>query len=251
MTINIKFDDVYKAFVLGLLVVISGLLLWGQPWNSSSSNAEVRKIQVTGEATLAAEPNEYQFNPYFQDSGADRDKLRDDLVNQASEIVEDLKGLGVEEKDIKVDASSYDNWYWQEDEEGTMTVSVQIKIVDDKDLVQEVQNYLINTDAKGQLTPYSTFSEDKRKELDNQAYEQAAEDARTKAEARAKLFDAKLGDVLKIDQAYDSIFQPYGIGLNAVAEDSVASNRGSDVSLPVLQGENEYTQSVTVEYEIK
>lgn len=250
MTINfnLKAETIYKVLVVVLLTAILSLALWGKPWESSSVDANTRKITVTGEATVTAEPNEYTFSPYFRESSTDKEQLREDLVSKANEVVEKLKELGVEEKDIVVDASSYDYWYWDDGEEGTMTVSIQIKVTDNKDLVQEVQDYLVTTDSKGQLTPRGAFSEDRRKELDDEAYNKAAEDARAKAEARAKIFDAKLGKVISIDQAYASLFDDYGYDLiNA----SVSLDSEAGQSLPVLQGENEYRQSVNVVYEIK
>lgn len=248
MTVNITAAKLRQCAQFALLVAIFGLLLWSQPWDSSNnSNAETRTITVSGEATIEAEPDEFAFNPYFEQEGTDRDVLKESLSTQANEVVDKLKELGVQESDIKLDVSSYDNWYWDEGEEGTLSAYITVT-VKAGDLVQEVQDYLYSTDAKGQISPRASFSNDTRKQLDAQAVEQASNDAKAKAEAQAALFDAKLGDVVSVNQGSDSIFgypEPYAA---IESLDSAASLRSS---VPVLPGEQEYRQTVTVVYELQ
>jgi uncharacterized protein YggE len=227
-----------------VIVLVAGLLTWSLFIRDTNTSGEVKKITVNGETTIEASPDEFTFYPYFEKTGTDRDLLRDELVAEANEVIKDLKNLGVAETDMKLDASSYDRWYWEENEEGVITVSLTITS-SDEDLVQKVQDYLLDTNAKGQLTPQAVFSEELQKELDKKAVEEAAADARSKAEAQAILFDASLGEVLEIQQGSDSIFVDYG-----VAELSVQSSP-RDATLPVLPGQNDYTQTVTVTYELK
>lgn len=246
MTINITKDDFLKYVQLLLLIVVTGLLLWSRPWAADSSEL-TRTIQVSGEATIEAVPDEFVFYPYFEQEGKDRDQLKVALTQQANTAVEELKELGVAEEKIKLDASSYDRWYWRENEEGILTVSLNIT-VDNKDLAQEVQDYLLTLDIKGQLTPQAVFSQSKQKELDAQAVEQASNDARAKAEAQAKLFGADLGKVIKVEQGFDSVFP---VAFDGVATLEVGAEDAARSSLPVLPGENEYRQTVTVTYELK
>jgi len=246
MTINVDTTKLMKVIQFLLLVAIFGLLLWSTPWdNSSSSNR--RTIKVTGQATIKANPDEFTFNPYFQETGSDKGAIKTSLTEKANSAVEKLKELGVEEKNITLDASSYDRWYYQKNEKGTLNIRLEI-VVTDKDIVQKVQDYLLTLNIEGQISPQATFSKAKQKELDAQAVEEASNDAIAKAETQAKLFNAKLGDAITIKQGSDSIFYGYGgvdsVGL-AVKEGSSAS------SLPVLPGQNEYTQTMTVTYELR
>lgn len=242
MTINLSAKNVAKTLQFVLLVSILGILLWSNPLKSS----DTRKITVTGESVIKAEPDEFVFNPYFELKGADKDALKAELTEQTSEVVAALKELGVEDKDMKLDASSYDRWYWPEGEDGVLNATLRIN-VSDKELVQKIQNYLLTTEAIGQLTPQATFSEAKKKELDNQAVEQAIDDAKAKAELQAKKFEAKVGKVLEVSQQQNSIF-PISYGS---ADLSVSGQAEDALSLPVLSGENEYRQTVTVIYELK
>ena len=247
MTISVTPGRLYKVVVVVLLSAILGLVLWSQPWNTSSSTADKRQITVTGSATIDAVPDEFTFTPYYQETGSDKEALQADLLEKANGVVDKLKELGVPEEKISLDASSYDRWYWQEDEEGVLSVSITVKIADEE-LVQAVQDYLLTTGAEGQITPRASFSDAKQKELDAQAVEQASADAKQKAEAQAAQFDAKLGSVISVQQGRDSIFEGYStIGINELSLDSSASSR----TLPVLPGEEEYQQTVHVVYELK
>lgn len=247
MTVNITSAKLFKCLQMGLLVVILGLILWSKPWDSGTSSTTTRKITVAGEATISAEPDEFEFSPYYEEKGTDQEALKEKLTQKSNETVDKLKELGVEDKDIKLDVSSYDYWYWQEDEEGVLNAYITITI-QDGDLVQQVQDYLLTTDAKGQLTPRASFSKEKRKQLDAQAVEEASTEARAKAEAQAKLFGAKLGDVIEVNQQRDSIF---GYSVDAVTLESSDLSVSSAASLPVLQGEQDYSQTVSVVYELQ
>lgn len=242
MTINLTAKNVLQAVHLTLLVAILGLLLWSKPWSSSASDS--RKITVSGEATIEAEPDQYVFSPYFEVKGTDEESAKSEVSKLANDAVKAIKALGVEEKNITLDASSYDRWYWDDGEEGVLNAYITVK-VSDKDLAQKVQDYLTNAKAKGQLTSQETFSEEKLKELESQASEKAIEDARAKADAQAKLFDAKLGDVIEVSQNEGFSSLPYrgSIELQAVDEDTA--------SLPVLPGQQEVTKTVTVVYELR
>jgi uncharacterized protein YggE len=245
MTILVTPNKVYKLAQIILLVAILGLSLWSQPWNTRSSST-TRKITVSGQSTIEAEPDEFVFSPYFQQSGTDSEALKNSLNEKANSAVAKLMELGVEEKDIKLDSSSYDYWYYQKDEEGTLTISLQVT-VNNKDKAQEVQDYFQTLDMVGQLSPRAVFSKDKQKELDAHAVEEATSEARAKAEAQAKLLGAKVGKVIEVNQGYDSVFP--------IAYDSISSLEAGaeDVSssIPVLPGQNDYTQTVTVVYELQ
>lgn len=243
MTINISSSQVYKIVQTILLVAILSLSLWSAPWNEDSSG--IRKITVNGQSTIEAEPDEFVFYPYFQKTGTDKDVLKVELTETANKAVEKIKELGIEEKDIKLDASSYERWYFAEGEEGSLTVSLTIK-TKEKEKAQEVQDYLLTLDVKGQISPSAQFSEAKKQELDKQAVESAIKDAREKADSQAKLLDSKLGKVIEIKQSQESIF-PIAYGRDAALESGDVSTQ----SLPVLPGENKYTQTVTMVFELQ
>ena len=244
MVIKVTSKQLFEAAQTVLIVAIFGLLLWMQPWAQSSSDA-TRKVSVTGSATVEAEPDEYTFSPYFEETGTDKEALKKSLTDKANAAVAKIKELGVADKDIKVDASSYEYWYNSEEKGTPMMVYLTIS-VDDKDMAQKIQDYLLTTTATGQLTPAASFSEEKSKELKKQTIDKATEDARQQAEAQAKLRGAKLGKVIEVSQSDSGA---YPILYDAKAAES--STMSSGASLTVMPGENEYSNQVTVTYELK
>jgi uncharacterized protein YggE len=244
MSINISTDSIIKTVQIVLLLAITGILIRSQPWNNSSATSDARKITVSGSATIEATPDEFTFYPSFQKNGVDKDALKTELSATANDAVTKLKELGVEEKNIKLDASSYDQWYWMADEEGTLIISLTIKATGEE-LVQSIQNYLLTTSAEGQLTPQATFSRETQKKLDKQAVEEATNDAKEKAQTQAQQFGAEIGDVIEVGQSRDTLFMDYGYREGALDSSS------SSASLPLLPGQNEYSQTVTVTYELK
>lgn len=234
--------------LLGLYLVTVGVLLYlWQPWNASPADA--RKITVNGESTIQSEPDEFQFNPTYEITATTQDAALQQASDKSNQIVDGLKALGIPDEDIRV--SGYSNeWYWYEDEDGKNHASVNITItVSDKTQAQEVQDYLLTTEPEGQITPWPTFSEEKSKELESQARTEAIADAKSKAEASANELEVRVGKVISVDEGYG-----FGDFPVAYAEDVAISGIESvevSRSIPVQPGENEYSYSVTVVFELK
>jgi uncharacterized protein YggE len=247
MTVNFTKSQVLKLLEMLILIAILGILSW-YVFIDNSNSSSTKTITVTGEATIESAPDEYVFVPYYEATGTNQVTVQEELTEKANDITAKLKELGVEEKDITLQSSAYDNWYPDESGQSTTTVSLEVK-VSNKELSQKVQDYLITTGAKGQISPQGSFSITKTKELDTQARAKASEEARAKAEAQAAIFGAKIGDVIKIEQG-SSADIGYPMPLMR-AEDSVSSQDVSVSSLPVLVGQNSYSASVSVTYELQ
>lgn len=246
MTVNFSKGHIFKLVELLLLVAILGILIWFVFIDNSSSSS-AKTITVTGEATVESVPDEYVFMPYYEATGTDQVAVQEELTAKANDVTAKLKELGVEEKDITLQSSAYDNWYPDETGKSTTTVSLEVK-VSNKELSQKVQDYLVTTGAKGQISPQGSFSITKTKELDVDARAKASEEARSKAEAQAAIFGAKVGDVVKIEQGTS-----VGIGYPEpmMAMDASTSAREATASLPVLVGQDSYSASVSVTYELQ
>jgi uncharacterized protein YggE len=202
---------------------------------------------VTGEARIDAVPDEYVFSPYIQKVGADAQKLRSQLASLGEELVEELKKLGVQEDKIKLSGDTYDYYYYT-DNKGQQTAQLRATItVDNKELAQKVQDYLLTQDIKGQLTPTAQFSLNRQDELKTQARSQAVTDARSEAERTAGELDARLGKVVEIKDNEAIAYPWYGRG--SVAVDSAGG--AEKPSLPVTPGEETFTFRVEASFEIK
>ncbi len=238
--------DMRWIVALLLIINIAMVAIW-QPWSDNGNNGE-RFVAATGEATVEETPDEFTFNPYFEDTGTNQEKLRDDMAKKMEKVVQGLKDLGVAEEDLTLGAYSYDEYYYLEPEVGEEVISVKLSVkVTDKELAQSVQDYLLDANAQGKITPYATFSDDKRKELESQARGEAIADARAKAEQSADLLEAEIGEVLQVaeNSGFDD-YLPYTEGsVTAVEADAAES------SIPVLPGQDKVVYTVDVKFAIK
>ena len=232
----------YRMVCVALLVVIIGMFALWQPWNDP--RAELRTVEVTGQATVTAEPDEFVFYPSYQFKNADKQAALAELTAKSNDIVAKLKELGVADSKLKTNSDGYDMPVYLEDK-STPTYTLQITvIVGTKDLAQKVQDYLITTTPSGAVTPQATFSDKKQNEVENQARDEATKDARSKAEQSAKNLGFSLGAVKTVnDAAGFGIYFP----TRGFATDSVASAE----KLTIQPGENELSYSVSVEYFVR
>jgi uncharacterized protein YggE len=113
--------------------------------------------------------------------------------------------------------------------------------VNSRETAQKVQDYLINTGPTGSISPYPTFSDTKRKELESQARDEATKDARAKADQLAKNLGFSVGKVKSIEDQS-------GFGDIIPLDATIQPDSASRSSLAVQPGENEITYTVRVIY---
>jgi len=234
-----------RLVVAVLLVVIVAMLIIWKPWSSGGTSS--RTVEVTGDATITAKPDEYVFYPNYQFKDADKAVALENLTKKSDEIVAKLKALGVDDSKIKTDSSGYDMPMYYDTESKDATYTLQLTVTVSKlDLAQKVQDYLVSTNPTGSVSPQANFSEGKRKELESQARDKATKDARAKGDQMAKNLGFSLGKVKTIqdDSGFGDVF-PLARGAMMSAEDTASS------SLKVQPGENDLNYSVTVTYFIK
>lgn len=262
------------VFVLLLLAMV-----WWQPWVTKLT-ANTRTVQVTGEATVKSEPDEFQFYPTYTSKNSNKQAALTELSKKSDEIVAKLKELGVPESGIKTNASSDNGVYLMTtsfpapDQSGSM-LAVTVT-VNTREQAQKVQDYLLTTGATGSVSPMATFSTAKQKELQAQARTAAEKDARAKAEQTAKNLGFKLGAVKTVeDQNGIGMVRPMALdasgpttvagsgmaeaGTVGTSTISVAGNAPVTVSsgavkavgLSVMPGQDEVTYAVSVTYFVK
>lgn len=242
MLTNIK-----KSWLLGLcglLLVanLSTLLLW-RPWSGPET---LRKITVTGESTIKSQPDEYQFNPYYQRSS------NDEIAKLSQSIVDSLKKLGVSDDNIKVTVSNYGLSPASPEanvipDKSQSTLSVNLT-VNTKELAQKVQDYLITTNSNGLVTPNSTFSTTKQKQLQDKARSQAITDARKKADQSAADLGSRVDKVLEVT---DRDSGGYIVPLSGAASGVKTEDSSSSQSMPIQPGQNEINYSVQVTFSLR
>ncbi len=227
------------------LVIIGGLLLIWKPWQSQPQATD-RTITVSGSAEITAEPDEYTFNPQYTFKNADQKTALADATTKTSEVVAQLKKLGVPDSKIKTNTSGYQSYY---DSYGDTYYAYLTIVAGDKALAQKVQDYLLTTTPTGSVSPQANFSKAKRTELTDQARDQATKAARKKADQSADNLGFKIGKVKSVtDSPDDSIFpRYYASDTLSAGADSAASAK----SAPIQQGENNLTYEVKVVYYLR
>lgn len=239
----------YRVLVIILLVIIVGMLIIWKPWVANPVNSD-RTVTVTGESTVRAEPDEYVFYPSYEFKNTDKAAGLTELTKKSDEIVVKLKELGVTDAQIKTNTNGNNyGWYYSEDtDENNYTLGLIVTVAD-KDMAQKVQDYLVTTSPSGAVSPQATFSDAKRKELENQARDEATKDARAKADQSAENIGFKVGKVKSVsDGSGFGEIMPMARG---AALDVSSSSAQEKPQLSVQPGENELNYSVSVVYYIR
>jgi uncharacterized protein YggE len=244
--VNVSLD--LRIVVAVLLVTILAMLFMWKPW--TTTGVSDRTVEVTGEATVKAEPDEFVFYPTYQYKSTDKDAALAEATKKHDEVIKKLKELGVADNKIKSDTSGFDREIYMSapDRVDSTSYSSTITItVDSREMAQKVQDYLVTTTPTGSVSPQATFSDAKRKELESKARDEATKDARAKAEQSGKNLGFKVGKVKTVtDGSGFSGIEP-AMGRTLIAEDSMSS----DMKLSIQPGENELSYTVTVVYYVR
>lgn len=244
---NLGLDLRYVALAL-LSVIVIMLLIW-KPWQPKLS-ANSRTVQVTGEATIKAVPDEYAFYPIYEFTNADKQAALSESNAKSAEVVAKLKELEVPNNKIKASTNSYGNYKpmpTDATEQTTYSLSLTVT-VDKEDLAQKVQDYLASTAPIGSVSPQPTFKTETRKSLESRARGQATKDARTKAEQNAQNLGFKLGAIKEVADG-----QGFSTLQNEGPTPSIATTDGRSVGtgMQLQPGENEINYTITVTYFVK
>src|SRR4051812_30005539 len=97
-TLQVTFD--WRLVVAVLLVIIGAMLVMWKPWQAA---APAKTVTVRGEATIKGVPDEFQFQPYYEDADIQK------ATAAGNDAVAKLKALGVADADIKTTVQSADN----------------------------------------------------------------------------------------------------------------------------------------------
>lgn len=272
----------YKYISIALLVVILLLVVLWRPWVKAIA-ADSRTIQVTGTASVKSTPDEYVFYPSYTSKNTDTQAAIAELSKKSEEIVAKLKSLGVTDESIKTNSSTVDGKYMlttmypAPDATGS---TLQITVtVNSREQAQKVQDYLVTTSPTYAVSPTPGFSAAKQKQLQSQARDEAAKDAKAQAQQMAKNLGFKLGAVKTVED--QSILMGRGgimpmaatttssgtLEAGTITVDSMALPASGAVAvgggagtalditkasqLTVMPGQDEVTYGVTVTYFVK
>lgn len=234
-----------RIICIVLILIIAGMFIIWKPWSTPKGD---RTIEVTGEAMVRAEPDEFIFHPSYQFNNADKTAALAALTAKSNEVVDALKKLGVAEKDIKTNANGYERQTLiaEPDSNGT-NYTLQVTVTaDDAAMAQKIQDYLASTSPVGSVSPQASFSESQQKSLENKARDEATKDARKKAEQTASNLGFRVGAVKSVTDSSDMRILPFETQSNGATD-----MKASAPKLTIQPGQNEFDYSVRVVYYIK
>lgn len=242
---NLKFSFDLRIIVVLLAAIIVVMLLIWKPWAGAVSD---RTIEVTGQTTVTATPDEFVFYPNYQFENKDKTAALADVSKKSDEVTAELKKMGVDEKKIKTSSSGYDGAIMPPGATDQSTYYLQLTVtVNNKELAQKVQDYLVTTTPTGSISPQATFSDEKRNQLEATARDEATKDARAKAEQSGRNLGFTVGKVKTVSDGTGFNTLPFsGRAMPPAEADSKMSS-----SLGIYPGENELPYSVTVVYYIR
>jgi uncharacterized protein YggE len=203
-------------------------------------------VNGTGEAT--AIPDTAQLSLGVSKTGASVAEVQTQVNTIINKITEDLKQLGVAEKDIKTTNYSvnpnYDYTNGSQRVNGYVVnadIQVKIKPLDKANQAIDIATKDGATDVGG---IQFVLEDAKQKELEEQARKEAIDAAKAKATSLSKISGIKLGKIIdiQVDEAGGAQPRPYAMktaGLES-AEDSATE---------LSPGENKVTSNVTISYE--
>lgn len=226
--------------------------------HSNSEQYPSRTISVSGHGEVIAVPDVAVFTFDVREESEkveDAQSVATEKINLITELLDDS---GIEEEDIKtVSYNVYPQYDWvpstncvngfncggnQELRGYEVSQSTRVKV---KDMSQAGE--LITKVGELGVSNISglQFVIDEDKDLKEEARDLAIEDAKEKAENRAKSLGVKLGDLVSF---YED--NQYGYGHDAIMESAVMSRDMGGA--PVLSpGETEVTSDISIVFEIK
>ena len=203
----------------------------------------VRQITVVGTGEVKAAPDQATVQIGVQTQGeAARDALTENNAKMAA-LIEQLKQLGVAEKDIQTSNFSISPTY---NNDGRVVTGYQVNNMASVTIrdVAAAGGLLDKIVSAGANTVWGiSFGIGDPKALQSAARDAAIADARTRAEAMATAAQGTVGQVLSISENIGQVPQPILMrgGGEAAAADSV----------PVATGEQAVTAQVQITYELR
>ena len=236
--------------VLGILKY-SSKLTWSFHTMTTPGESAFR---VSAVGDVYASPDTAEISLGVEKEAKTVAKAQEDINEVNNQLIDDLKKLGVEEKDIKTTQYGINPRYEYERESGkrnlvgySATVSILVKTKDFEKL-----NQIIDT-ATGaginRLNGLSFVIEDKDA-VRAEARDQAIDKAKDKAKAIAKASGMSLGKIINVSVS-DGDYYPVPRAVSYETDMMKGMGGGIEEATQVEAGETKISVSVTLSYEIK
>lgn len=242
--------------------LVAGLVVFGVvkvlgPIPLSISQTTTNKqssFDVTGEGEVTTAPDRAEVSLGVQTTESTVKAAQDKGNAVIAKITQDLQTLGIDRADIKtVNYSLYPNYDFQGRSQRitgyALNVNLLVKIKDFSKINQVVDTATKNgANQVGGVT--FTLSDEKRKEIEDQAREEAVKEAKAKAESLSRLAGVRLGKIINISENTSPDFpRPISLLTKEAAMDGADTGAVSRAPTNVEPGSTTFTLSVTLSYE--
>lgn len=213
-----------------------------------TSQPYARTVTVSAEGTIYSKPDIALISLSVVSKGKTVKAVTQDGNNKMNAVIDTVKTLGVEPKDItSTDYSLYPEYFYPENKPPyligyQLRQQIQVKIRE-LELVEDVLDAGVNAGANqvGQLS----FDIDDPTQIKKEAREKAFEAAKEKAKEMAKAAGVKLGRVVTFSESdgyYPPVFANYMMEAKVMADSESAS---------IEPGSKKMNLTVSVTYEIE
>ena len=204
-------------------------------------------VAVFGSGKTKSVPDQVQIAITIATEKRDATAQTDNAAKVAK-IVEMLKALGLEEKEIQTTgANFYPNKRWENGREVDLGFRAESYLqVETKkmDLISQIIDQSVANGAERVGGLSFTLSEEARANMLSEVLESAVQDARMQAEVTAKALGKSIDGVKTVQVIKEQSYPIYR------AMDMVAG-KGEAASTPILPGEVDYMINVSVEFFLK
>jgi len=241
-----------KTFMLSAILVVGVLVYFvGQMFYQQKSldQQNVYQITVSGEGKVYAKPDVAIVSlGVTTEGGATVSDVTNKNTERMNAVIEAVKSLGVEDKDIQTTNYSLSPLYNYTEAAGRLfqgyklDQSIQVKIRD----FTKIGDILAQATAKGaNLASNLQFTIDNPEQLKEQARAKAIAKAKTNAQNLAKESGISLGKVINVYENYNypMAYSSAKLGMGSVAEAFPA---------PIIQpGQQEIDVTINLTYQVK
>ncbi len=217
---------------------------------SQTTTNKQSAFDVAGESTIVTIPDKAEVGLGITVRESTVKAAQDKANTTIQSITDQLTELGVEKKDIKTESYTlYPQYDYQSSTQRIVGYNVQamlkVSLTDFARLNQAVD--AATQAGANQISGISfTLSDEKRKEVENEARQKAIDDAKEKAEKLAGLAGMRLGRIINITEGQSSKVGIYP----ALARDSmVYAEAAGGAPTNVEPGSTSFSYTVTLSYE--
>lgn len=239
----------FTVFFLFVFTYLFARLFGPIPFSVNSVTTNKNDLfTVSGEGEATAVPDTALVHVGVTKNGSTVEQAKDDVNTAVNKMIEDLKKLGIEDKNIKtVNFSVNPNYDYSRGTNAvtgyTVSQDLQVK-VDPIDKANKVVDQAIADGANvaGGIT--FTLNDDKKMALEQKAREDAIKKAKDKADAIAKASGIRLGRLVNVQEGQNA-----ATPLPMMSADLRASGKGAAEETNIQPGENSVNVTVTLSYE--